>query len=139
MIQLSTPDILTVRNKNFCNYAGFFGILISVTALFQNFIFFRPHWVTHLLVFIFLFSIASFSLLIALNRIAPLLLIISTTLAGNGLLLLLLATVTSPIVALLFIYSCVITGILYAEDFPEKLRQRATAERTERELWKDKI
>ena len=132
-------NVLTARNKNFCAYAGFFGILISLTCLFQNFIFFNPHWFTYLLMFAFILAITAFSLLIAHVRAAPVLLIITSVLVALGLLALVLAAVISLIVVFLFIYSIVITSILYAEGFPEKFRQKVRADRAEQELWRNKI
>lgn len=132
-------NVLTENDKNTCSYAGFFGILISVTCLIQNFVFFRPHWFTTILIIIFLFSIVAFSLLIAQHTIAPLLLAISTGLLAGSSLLLLLSIIISPIVIILFIYSLIIMVIVYANGFPAKFRQKKLAAREEQELWKNKI
>jgi Na+-transporting methylmalonyl-CoA/oxaloacetate decarboxylase gamma subunit len=136
---LPAMAILTAKDKDTCSYSGFFGILISATCLIQNFIFFRPHWITFLLIAVYLFSITAFSLLIAQIPVAPLLLLINAILLGLGTLLLILSIVVSVIVILLFIYAVVIVSVVNAEGFPEKFRQKAIAARAEKELWKDKI
>ncbi|MET0394663.1 MAG: hypothetical protein ABW019_16075 [Chitinophagaceae bacterium] len=130
---------LTTGDKNVCSYTGVFGILIAATCLFQNLLFFNPHSVTTALILIYLVAITAFSLLIAQHQAAPVLLIITTALLIVGLLLLLINAVVSMIVGVLFLYAVVITSVVYAEGFPAKFRQKALAERAERDLWKDKI
>ena len=130
---------LTTGDKNVCSYTGVFGILIAATCLFQNLLFFNSHWVTTLLILIYLVAITAFSLLIAQHPAAPVLLIVTTALLIIGLLLLVVNGVVSMIVGVLFLYAVVITSVVYAEGFPGKFRQKALAERAERDLWKDKI
>lgn len=130
---------LTNREKDICTYTGIFGILLSATCLIQNFIYFRPHFITALLIFVYILSIAAFSLLAAQHVVAPLLLIITGSILFLCEGLLILAGVFSLVVILLFIYVTVIAAVLYIDGFPGKLRQKALASRAEKDLWKGKI
>jgi membrane-bound ClpP family serine protease len=130
---------LTNRDKDICGYGGTIGILLSLTCLIQHLLITKSHWITTLMIFMYVFSIVSFSLLAAQKWFAPLLLIINTAIVLTAEIILMKAGVFSLAVVFLFIYAAIITVIAYVEQLPLKLKQKLIALRAERDLWKDKI
>lgn len=135
-----TPfDTLTNRQKDLCSYGGAFGILLSLTCLIQHIMITNAHWLTFMLLGIYLFSALSFFLLALQKHIAPLLLIISTGLSFIAQVILMRHALFSLVVVLLLMYHVVTVVIIYTEQIPERLKLKAQLLKEEKENWRDKI
>lgn len=132
-------NTLTGKQKDLCSYTGLFGALISATCLIQLMVISRDHWIVVVLLGINAFAILAFVLLALQKAIAPWLLIAVATLLLLAKLIYLLNGVFSLIVFLSLLYSVVIVILLFIEQLPQKLKEKALAEKTEALVWKDKI
>jgi hypothetical protein len=136
---LNIMNTLTNKQKDICAYTGLFGALLNATCLIQLMIIIRDHWISYALLGVFLFSTLAFILLGLLKSIAPWLLIICATFLFAAELVFLTSGVFSLVVILSFIYSVVIVVVLFIERLPQKLKEKALAERTEAMAWRDKL
>ncbi len=132
-------NILTSQQKDFCSYAGLFGALISATCFIQLMIISREHWLAFVLLVINLFAILAFILLALQKAIAPWLLIGVSTLLFLAKLIYIFSGVFSLVVFLSLVYSVIIVVVLFIQQLPQKLKQKAMAEKAEALTWKDKI
>jgi predicted neutral ceramidase superfamily lipid hydrolase len=130
---------LTNKQQDFFTYTGTFGALLATTCLVQHMAITRDHWITYVMMLIYIFSILGFVLLALKKVSAPILLIVSAVLVLIAELILIRNFVFSLVVLLLFLYSTVIVVSLYVEQLPKKLKEQALAEKIENEMWKDKI
>ena len=131
--------MLTERNKSFLNYSGTFGILISLTCLIQHFIYTRPHYITYLLAFVYLYSVITFCMLIAHRAVAYILLIINCVLSLAATLFIFKAGVFTLIVMILFLYSTIMAVVLTVNEIPRLLKQHALFVKSEEEQWRGRI
>lgn len=132
-------NVLTNKQKDFCSYAGLFGALISATCFIQLMIISREHWLSFVLLGINAFAILAFVLLALQRAIAPWLLIGVAALLFAAMVIYVFNGVFSLIVLLSLLYSVVIVVQLFIEQLPQKLKEKALAEKAEALVWKDKI
>ncbi|HEY6505678.1 MAG TPA: hypothetical protein VIZ28_17000 [Chitinophagaceae bacterium] len=132
-------NILTNKQKDLCSYAGSFGALISATCFIQLMVISRDHWLVLVLLFIYVLAILSFILLALQKAIAPWLLIAVAALLFLAKLVYLVSGIFSLVVLLSLLYSVVIVVVLFVEQVPQKLKEKALAEKVEALTWKDKI
>jgi hypothetical protein len=132
-------NILTNQQKDFCSYSGLFGALISATCFIQLIIISREHWLAFVLLCINVFAILAFALLALQKAIAPWLLIAVAVLLFFAKLVYIFTGVFSLIVLLSLLYSVVIVVVLFVQQLPQKLKQKALAEKADALAWKDKI
>ncbi len=130
---------LTNSQKDFCAYAGVFGILLSLTCLIQHLVIFKSHWITTSLAIFYLLAITSFLLLSLQKPIAGIFLIISAVCSLLVEVLLLNGGLFSLTVLLLFLYHVIIVVLLYMGEIPKRLQLQAEQERKEQEEWNGKI
>lgn len=130
---------LNTRQQDTCSYAGLFGALLALTCLIQHIVITRAHWITFMMLGIYIFVITAFVLLALQKSAAPVLLIIAASLSFIAEVILIRNGVFSLAVLLLFIYNVVIVVIIYMEEIPLLLKQKSLAMKAEEELWKDKI
>jgi hypothetical protein len=132
-------NILTNQQKDFCSYAGLFGALISATCFIQLMIISRSHWLAFALLCINVFAILAFILLALQKAIAPWLLIGVTALLLLAKLIYIFNGIFSLVVLLSLMYSVVIVVVMFMQQLPQKLKEKALAEKAEALAWKDKI
>jgi len=130
---------LTSRQQDLCSYAGTFGALLGITCLVQHMMITRAHWITFAMTGVYIFIIISYILLAFQQTISPVLLIASAILSMATEWVLIKNYVFSLVVLLLFIYSVVIVVVIYIEQIPALLKQKALARRAEEEEWRGKI
>lgn len=127
------------RDKNFCEYGGIFGVLLSLTCLIQHIAVAIPGKVTNPMIPGYLFAIAAFALMGMQKTYAVILLIISGANAAFTEYQWMKHYSFSLVVLLLFIYHIIIIVAMYAEQIPERLKQKKLAEQAEEEKWRGKI
>ena len=132
-------NILTNKQQDLCSYSGLFGALLSATCLIQLIVITREHWISFAMLAIYLFSILAFVLLALQKSTAPWLLIAVAALLFLAELVFLFSGVFSLVILLSFLYSVIIVVLLFVEQLPQKLKEKALAEKTEALAWKDKI
>lgn len=132
-------NVLTNKQKDFCSYAGLFGALISATCFIQLMIISREHWLSFVLLGINAFAILAFVLLALQKAIAPWLLIGVAALLFAAMVIYVFNGVFSLVVLISLLYSVVIVVQLFIEQLPQKLKEKALAEKAEALMWKDKI
>ena len=130
---------LTNYQEDLCTYGGTFGALLSVTCFIQHLIFALSNWVTLSMNAAYIFIIVAFVLLAFQKSISPVLIIIGTVLS------MIIESVWihdfsfSLAVLFLFLYHGVILVLLFAENIPKKLKQKADLKRNDEEQWAGKI
>ena len=87
----------------------------------------------------YIFAIVAFTLLGLQKSYAVILIIISAVNAAFTEYQWMKNYAFSLVVLLFFIYHIIIIVSLYAEQVPERLKQKRQAEKEEEDLWKDKI
>jgi hypothetical protein len=130
---------LSNQQKDLCGYGGAFGVMIAVTVLIQHFNLTRPHLVTYSMAAIYAFAITSFTLLAFQKKFAPVFLIISCILVFLAEATLIINFVFSLIVFILFVYTVIITVMVYMGDLPKRLREKALLLKVENESWQGKL
>ena len=136
---MSGTDLLTTRQKNICEYGGIFGVLLSLTCLIQHIAVAIPGKVTNPMIPGYLFAITAFALLGLQKGYSVVLIIISAANAAFTEYQWMKHSSFSLVVMMLFIYHVIIIAGLYAEQIPEKLKQKKLAEKAEEDEWRDKI
>jgi hypothetical protein len=131
---------LTNKQQDICSYTGLAGALISATCLVQHFIIvtYQP-WLSYVLLLIYAAGIVSFSLLAMQKAIAPWLLIPIASLMFIVEVVFIISGVFSLIILLAMLYNVIVVIALFVEQLPQKLKQKALAEKAEALAWKDKI
>lgn len=132
-------NTLTNKQKDICAYAGLFGALLNATCLIQLMIITREHWVSLALLGAFAFSIGAFILLGLQKPVAPWLLIVSATILFAAELVFVASGVFSLVVLLSCLYSVIIVVVLFIEQLPQKLKEKAMAEKAEEMAWRNKL
>ena len=136
---LPSAYALTNRQKDFCSYAGVFGVMICITCIVQHMMITRGHWLTYTLFAYYVFSAISFLVLALQKSMAPVLLIISSVLALVAEIVTLKAGLFSLIVLCMLLYHVIILIFLYMNEVPAALRAQAAAVQRENEEWAGKI
>lgn len=129
----------TNKQQDFCAYCGIFGVLISLTCIIQLLVIAEAHWIPFTLLCMYVFVLTSFILLALQKPVAPLLLIISSFLSLLAEAALILTALFSAIVIIQFIYSVVITVVVYMDEIPKRLKEKAALLKAEKESWAGKI
>jgi hypothetical protein len=129
----------TNRQQDLCAYLGIFGVLIALTCIVQLLILANAHWIPLTLLGMYLFVLTSFILLALQKSVAPLLLIISSSLSLLSETALILTGLFSAIVIIQFIYSIVITIFIYMDEIPKRLKEKAVLLKAEKDSWAGKI
>jgi hypothetical protein len=132
-------NTLTEKEKDTCIYTGLFGALLSTVCLIQLIIFTRAHWITFVVVTIYIYSIIAFTLLGLQKAVASWLLIANTILLFCAVTLFIIAGVFSLVISLSFIYSTTIVVFLFVDGLHNKLQESARAKKAEELAWRDKI
>src|SRR4051812_6018322 len=127
---------LSEKQESFCETAGVFGVLITLTCLIQHLIFMVPTWITNTAIFMYLLSIVGFALLVKKSTKAFLILLISTILVFIMNDLIFLSQGFSPVVLILFLYSFVITVLIKTSQIQKQLKQKVAFEKEEKAKWK---
>jgi hypothetical protein len=130
---------LTTKQQDLCGYSGTFGALISLTCIVQHIIITTGHWITFVMLAMYLFVMASFILLAFQKNIAPGFLVVSCIFAFLTEGLLVLSGVISVAVILLFIYTLIITIVIFMEQVPKGLKEKALLLKAEEDSWAGKI
>ena len=135
-----TPAMnLTNGEKDACTYMGLFGALIAITCLIQHIVITRMHWITFVMMALYLFSIVAFVTLTLLKGFSPLLLIASTVVIFGMEVFHLFSHLFSLILVSFLIYHFVLLAILFMGTIPQKLKYREAVLRAEELAWQDKI
>jgi hypothetical protein len=139
MANYSHLDPLTNRQKDICSYASVFGALLGLTCLIQHITITRAHWLTYTLALAYVLIIVCFILLGLQYWFSPVSLIVAIALSMFAEFILIKNGVFSLVVLLQFIYSVIVVVVIYTEQIPKLLKQKALAIKAERDEWKDKI
>lgn len=129
----------TERHQNICIYGGIFGAMLAATCLIQHISLSRTHWISFTLLGVYAYSITVFVVLSLQKSWAPVLLIISSSMIMIVLVFLLVGGFYSLALILLFLYSVVMTIVIYMEQLPSRLKEKAQLKRQEELAWRDKI
>jgi len=129
---------LTNYHKNICEYCGGFGVLLSLTCLIQHLILAIPNSTTNPMIPIYFFAITAFLLLALQKPISVVLLIVTSALSLLVVWVWMRHYAFSLVVTLLFIYHIIILVVLYAEQIPQKLREKRRLELEEEKFWDNK-
>src|SRR4030095_10351067 len=132
-------NILTGKQQDICTYSGSFGALLSAACFVQLMVISRDHWLAFVLLGINAFAILAFIMLALQKAIAPVLLIAVAVLLFLAKLLYIFSGVFSLVVLLSFFYSVVVVAVLFVEQLPKKLKEKALAEKAEALVWNGKI
>mgnify|MGYP000892157230 CR=1 FL=1 len=132
-------QILTKKEKNYCEYFGIFGTLLSATCLIQHLIFAIPNWLTYPMIPVYILSTIAFILLILQKPAALILLIITAAATAVIEFVYITHAAFSLVVLLLFLYSLIVVVLFYTESIPAKLKQKLAAEKAEADEWAGKI
>jgi hypothetical protein len=131
---------LTNKQQDICSYAGLAGALINATCLVQHFVIMTYEaWLSYVMLGVYVFAILSFSLLAIQKAIGPWLLIGVAALMFITEILFVISGVFSLIILISMLYSVIVVIAIFVEQLPQKLRQKALAEKAEALAWKDKI
>jgi len=131
---------LTNRQQDICSYVGLAGALISATCLVQHFIIITYEaWLSYVLLAVYIAGIVSFSMLALQKSIAPWLLIPVAALMFIVEVVFIFSGVFSLIILIATLYNVVAVIAIFVEALPQKLKQKALAEKAEELAWKDKI
>lgn len=129
---------LTNYHKNICEYCGGFGVLLSLTCLIQHLILAIPSKITNPMIPFYFLAITAF-ILLALQK--PISVIFLSVSAGISLIVVwvwMRNYAFSLVVTLLFIYHIIILVVLYAEQIPQKLKEKRRLELEEEKFWDNK-
>jgi len=129
----------TNKQQDLCGYCGTFGALIALTCVVQLLVIGNAHWIVYSLLAIYLFIMTSFILLALQNSLAPPLLIVSSVLSFVAEGTLILTYLFSFIVIVLFLYSVTITVVIFMEQVPKRLKEKAQLIKAEQDDWAGKI
>lgn len=129
----------TERHQNICTYAGVFGALIAITSLIQLMKYTNTTWMAYTLLSVYSFGVAAFILLAVQRTYAPVLVIVSTALSMIAVTFVMISGFYSLILILHFLYGVAICIVLYMENIPAYLKNKAQLKREEALVWKDKL
>ena len=128
---------LTKPQESFCENAGLFGTMISITCLAQHLFFMVPHWITFVMIGVYLLCIAAFVLLMKKSAAAFLILFASVVMVFLLEVIMLLTYAYSLVLLLLLLYLVIIIMLLYTGDIPKQLKEKLIDEKEEAAKWND--
>ena len=126
---------LTKQQESFCENAGLFGTMISITCLAQHLFFMIPNWVTFTMIAVYILCIAGFILLMKKSAAAYLILFSGVVMVFLLEAFMLLTYAYSLVLLLLLLYMVIIIMLLYTGDIPKHLKAKLIAEREEASKW----
>jgi len=138
-IMTTTPDSLTNRQKNICEYGGGFGAVLTLVCLIQHLIFAIPNKITNPMIPMYIFIIIAFILLAIQKQIALILLIIGAALTSIIEYLWMTHYSFSLVVLLLFLYNVLIIITVFSERIPQTLKQIQQTRQAEDNFWREKL
>ncbi|MBL7756114.1 MAG: hypothetical protein JNL59_01930 [Chitinophagaceae bacterium] len=130
---------LAQGKEDTCTYTGIFGCLLTATVLIQHILITRQHWLTFVLLVIYLFSLLSFIMLATKSQYSPVLIAVNTGLLMFANVMVLLQGLFSAALIALMLYSTAIVCFLYVSGYPALLNEIARAKREEEKEWEGKI
>jgi hypothetical protein len=130
---------LNNRDLSICTYGGFGGVLISATCIIQLMVYGTSFWMIYLFYGVLLFAATSFVLLALQKSSSPILLFATTLLSFGIEVVITWNYVFSLVIVLLFMYSVIISTLLYVEEIPKKLKQRRMALIADEAQWVGKL
>jgi len=136
---------LTSKDEEFCAVSGVAGTVLSVVCLFQNWYILTWHWFSLIISAIFLFSILAFVLLVKKSSAAFICICISAVLLFAYTVFLILSIflyqvlIFSWVFTVLLVYNITISIVIFANNIPEKLKQRRKKMQEESAYWKGKL
>ncbi len=131
-------DHLSKNQESFCETAGIFGVLISLTCLVQHIIFMIPHWITYSVIIVYLLSITGFTLLAKKSSVAFWFISASTILVLVVEAFMILTLTFSLVLLMLLIYSVLMAILIRILGIQDQLKLKEKNEKEEKEKW-DKI
>ena len=126
---------LTKQQENFCEIAGIFGVMISLSCLIQHLFFMIPHWITISIIGIYILCITGFVLLIKKSVAASPVLLISVILVFLLEILMTLSLTFSLVLMILLVYLIIIVALLYTGDVKTQIKKKRIAVREEKAKW----
>jgi predicted membrane protein len=126
---------LTKQHESFCENAGLFGTMISITCLAQHLFFMIPHWITFIMAAVYVLCIAGFVLLMKKSVTAFPILFTSVVLVFLLEAFMLVSLTFSLVLLLLLVYLLVIVILLYTNDIQKRLKEKLVAEKEEAAKW----
>lgn len=135
----SPHEALTERQKEICQYAGAFGILLTLTCLIQHLVVARSVWLSYVMLIAYVMALVSFLLLALLKHIAPWMVIVSGVLAIGLQMIWMMSGLFSLTVLMLFIYHVIIIVMLFTEQIPARLNEKRRLEIQEEMEWYSKL
>lgn len=132
-------DILTEKDRDFCEMAGLFGCLITLTCLVQQFIFMEPHWISYSIGLTYLVSLTGFFLLTRKSSWAfPLLLAGSIMTFMMETLTIILMTF-SLVLLILLVYLTVSTTLLTMDGIHKRIIKQRKQNLKEAQEWEQAV
>ena len=126
---------LTRQQESFCENAGLFGTMLSITCLAQHLFFMNPHWITFIMIAVYLLCITGFTLLMKKSASAFLILFASGVFVFLLEAFMLFTNTYSLVLLLLLLYLVIIIMLLYTGDIPKQLKEKLFAEKEEAAKW----
>ena len=126
---------LTKQQENFCEIAGIFGVLISLSCLIQHLFFMIPHWITISIIGIYILCITGFVLLMKKSVAASPVLLISGILVFLLEILMMLSLTFSLVLGILMVYLIIIVALLYTGGVKTQIKKKSIAVREEKAKW----
>jgi hypothetical protein len=137
--RITSMQDLTNSQKDLCGYGGTFGVMIAVTVLIQHLNHMGSHWIAYSMVAIYSFVTTSFVLLALQKPIAPMLLIVGSVMVLLAEVALIINFVFSLVVFILMVYTITITVVIYVQQLPKVLKERALFIKADADSWQEKI
>lgn len=130
---------LSKGQEEFCEYLGLFGVLLSLTCLFQIAFYMTAHWLGFVYIGIYLFATIGFALLMKKHHLSPKLLLTISIFIFLLQVHMLLSLSFSLVLFMLLIYLIVTVVLLYSNNIKSQLQQKYLAEKAEEDNWAGKI
>jgi predicted membrane protein len=130
---------LTRGQQDTCTYTGIFGAMLGATCLIQLFAITREHWISGVMILAVIFSIISYILLSLQKSFAPILLLVAGLLVFALNFFMILFGVFSLVILVYLIYSVAVIVVLFAGQYPQKLRLIALEKKKEEAEWRGRI
>ncbi len=133
-------SFLSSVQRDTCLYTGVGGMLLSAACMIQILaLSANLHWVVFSVAAVFSFSLEAYVFLMRLKAVAPLLITVSTGAVFLSDIVLFLSGLFSFVTILLFLYSVIITAIVYGGGYNKILLADEIARKKDRDEWAGKI
>jgi hypothetical protein len=129
---------MTNYHRNVCEWCGGFGALLSLVCLVQHLILAIPNKTTNPMIPYYFLAITAFILLALQKTVSLIFLYVSTAISLIVVWVWMRHYAFSLVVTLLFIYHIIILVVLYAEQIPQKLKEKRRLELEEEKFWDNK-